>query len=133
MQSVASASGETPRPSLELLGSSRNVRVVALEAATVLTIGRSRGCDVVLDWDREVSRIHAVLVRTKSSWVLIDAGLSRNGTFVNNELRPASCRLRDADLVRIGRTLIVFRARAVRVRRAEPGVNRLARRWLLKD
>ena len=50
-----------------------------------LTVGRSANSDIVLGWDAEVSRLHAQLERVAADWVLVDDGISRNGTFVNGE------------------------------------------------
>jgi hypothetical protein len=51
-----------------------------------LTIGRASGCDVCLHWDAGVSRAHARLERLgESDSMLVDDGLSRNGSIVNGE------------------------------------------------
>jgi len=75
-----------------------------------LTIGRGDGCDLHLYWDHEVSRLHAQLERIGSDWVLIDDGLSRNGTYINGERLQARHRLRDGDVILTGSTTISFRA-----------------------
>ena len=36
-------------------------------------------------WDTEVSRLHAQLEPVGSDWIVVDDGLSRNGTYVNGE------------------------------------------------
>jgi hypothetical protein len=77
-----------------------------------LVIGRVAGNDVVLDWDRQVSRAHAQLERLGTDWALLDDGLSRNGSQVNGERILGRRRLSDGDVVLIGRTTIVFRAPA---------------------
>lgn len=74
------------------------------------TIGRREGSDVCLSWDSEVSRLHAELERLGEDWVIVDDGLSHNGTFVNGERVVARRRLRDGDTIAIGGTQIVFRA-----------------------
>jgi hypothetical protein len=73
-----------------------------------LTVGR-RG-DVRLDWDDEVSRVHAALERLGEEWLISDDGLSRNGTWVNGERVAGRRRLRDGDVITAGRTAIAFRA-----------------------
>jgi hypothetical protein len=78
-------------------------------AAGRIALGREPSNAVCLDWDEEVSGIHAELERLGSGWALIDDGLSRNGTFVNGERITGRRRLRDGDVVRLGRTLIAFR------------------------
>jgi pSer/pThr/pTyr-binding forkhead associated (FHA) protein len=80
-----------------------------------LTIGRSPECDVPLTWDPEVSRLHAELERVKDRWLVVDDGLSSNGTFVGGQRLHGRRRLADADLVRVGATLIAFREPAAAV------------------
>jgi pSer/pThr/pTyr-binding forkhead associated (FHA) protein len=74
------------------------------------TIGRQEACDVALPEDPSVSRVHAVLDRIGDEWTLVDDGSSRNGSFVNGQRVHGRQRLRDGDLVRVGDTLIAFRA-----------------------
>jgi hypothetical protein len=89
-------------------GEDRQV-IVDLDAGPErLTLGR-RG-DVRLDWDDEVSRVHAALERLGEEWLLSDDGLSRNGTWVNGERVSGRRRLRDGDVITAGRTSIAFRA-----------------------
>ena len=88
-------------------GEDRQV-IVELAGRERLTIGR-RG-DVRLDWDDEVSRVHAALERMGDEWLVTDDGLSRNGTWVNGERVTGQRRLRDGDVISAGRTLIAFRA-----------------------
>ena len=54
--------------------------------------------------------MHALLERLHDEWSVVDDGGSRNGSFVNGERLSGRRRLRDADVVRVGRTLIVYRA-----------------------
>jgi len=72
-----------------------------------VTVGRGSSSDIWLDWDSEVSRVHAELGRTGDSWTVADDGLSRNGSYVNGE--RVRGRLLDADVLRIGSTLMTFR------------------------
>jgi FHA domain len=74
------------------------------------TVGRSLGADVCLSWDEDVSRVHADLQRMGDEWVLVDDGLSRNGTFVNGERVEGRQMLHDGDELRFGQTLVSFRA-----------------------
>jgi pSer/pThr/pTyr-binding forkhead associated (FHA) protein len=84
--------------------------IVPLDAQRArLTIGRGEGSDVQVHWDRDASRAHAELERVGGVWTISDDGLSRNGTFVNGERIGSRQRLRDGDVLRIGRTVIVFR------------------------
>jgi FHA domain len=73
-----------------------------------VAIGRRRSSDVPLDWDREVSRVHAALERLGDAWVLSDEGLSHNGSWVNGERVHGRRRLRGGDVVSIGGTLIAY-------------------------
>jgi pSer/pThr/pTyr-binding forkhead associated (FHA) protein len=74
-----------------------------------VTVGRGASSDVWLDWDTEVSRLHAELERIGQDWTVSDDGLSRNGTHVNGERVVGRRRLRDRDMVRFGRTVVAFR------------------------
>jgi len=59
-------------------------RLVGLDPTRApLTVGRGTGADVCLEWDAEVSRVHAELVRVGEDWAVVDDGLSRNGSLVN--------------------------------------------------
>jgi hypothetical protein len=73
-----------------------------------VTIGRGMGADIPLTWDPDVSRVHAELSRLADDWTVIDDGLSRNGTFVNDERVDGRRRLMDGDLLRCGATLLLF-------------------------
>lgn len=78
----------------------------ALEGRTV-TVGRTQGCDVVLDRDTLVSRRHATLSRDGDQYVLTDLG-SSNGTFVNDvEIRQPTP-LHHGDRVLIGQHELLF-------------------------
>jgi pSer/pThr/pTyr-binding forkhead associated (FHA) protein len=65
---------------------------------------------VPLGWDAEVSRVHAQLEPVGRDWVLVDDGLSRNGTFVNGERTAGRRRLRDGDRICFGETVVRFQA-----------------------
>jgi pSer/pThr/pTyr-binding forkhead associated (FHA) protein len=75
-----------------------------------LTLGRRASADLALDWDEEVSRVHAELVRAGGDWTLVDNGLSLNGSFVNGEPVRGQRRLRDGDAIRVGGTVLLFRS-----------------------
>ncbi len=76
------------------------------------SVGRRPTSDLVLDWDDQVSRLHARFERVGDAWVLVDDGLSSNGTFVNGERVSGKRRLNDGDTLRFGTTTITFRAPA---------------------
>jgi hypothetical protein len=73
------------------------------------TVGRGEHNWLALTWDPEASRTHAQLELVGGDWTLVDDGLSRNGSFVNGERVAGRRRLDDGDMLRIGRTSILFR------------------------
>jgi pSer/pThr/pTyr-binding forkhead associated (FHA) protein len=86
-----------------------DLRLAPLDGVERVTIGRGEHNDFVLAGDAEVSRTHAQL-ELIGEWTLVDDGLSRNGSFLNGERIAGRQRLTDGDVIRIGRTSIVFRA-----------------------
>jgi pSer/pThr/pTyr-binding forkhead associated (FHA) protein len=74
------------------------------------TVGRSPEMDLSIDWDPEVSGLHAELQSTGGEWTIVDDGLSTNGTFVNSRRVSGRRRLRDGDRVRIGQTILAYKA-----------------------
>lgn len=76
--------------------------------ARALVIGRSVGCDFVLN-DPTVSRWHAELVRGEDGWLVRDMG-STNGTRVNG-WRIRKALVRPGDVVTLGAQRLVFRRR----------------------
>ena len=74
-----------------------------------LVIGRRSASDLPLPWDDEVSRVHCEVEWIGGEWTVSDAGLSRNGTFVNDRRLTGRRRLRDGDAIRAGSTWLVFR------------------------
>lgn len=81
-------------------------------AADRLTIGRRESNDLPLPWDGQVSRVHAELQWVGADWALGDDGLSRNGSYVNETRVSGRRRLRDGDAIRLGDTVLVYRAAA---------------------
>ena len=77
---------------------------VVLRGARVV-VGRLQACEICLA-DVNVSREHAAFEREGAGWALRDLG-STNGTIVNGE-RITRQRLRDADLIAIGITELVY-------------------------
>ena len=80
-----------------------------LEDVSRLTVGRGQGPDLRLDWDSEVSRVHAELAWVGEHWTLADDGLSRNGSYVNGDRLAGRRRLLDGDVLRFGSTAVLFR------------------------
>jgi hypothetical protein len=84
-------------------------RIVALgDRDAALTLGRRLEAHVSLPWDPEVSRLHAEVECKAGEWILTDDGYSQNGTFVNGLRIHGRRRLRDGDLVRVGRTTLAY-------------------------
>ena len=74
------------------------------------TIGRRSETDLCLAWDTQVSGLHAELHHAGGEWTIVDDGLSTNGTFVDGTRVIGRQRLRDGSRVRVGRTILVYRA-----------------------
>jgi hypothetical protein len=74
------------------------------------TLGRRPEVDLSFPWDGEISGLHAELHHIGGEWTIVDDGLSTNGTFVNDQRISGRQRLRDWDRIRIGRTVLVYRA-----------------------
>jgi pSer/pThr/pTyr-binding forkhead associated (FHA) protein len=83
--------------------------VVVEEGRTELWVGRGESADVRLDWDEEVSGLHAQIEVVRDECTLLDDGLSRNGSFVGEERVDGRRRLRDGDTLRFGRTPVLYR------------------------
>ena len=116
------------RPFLVLRDGDDVQRIVELDATAkpTITLGRSDHADVALVWDGEVSRLHAQLEAAAGEWLVVDDGLSRNGTFVNGQRVAGRRRLADGDSIRVGATVLLFRspnARPQATRRASIGVT----------
>lgn len=73
---------------------------------THLTLGRRPGCDITIAWDHRVSGLHAELRAVGGSWLVVDDGLSTNGTFVNGERIAGRRRLADRDTITLGATIV---------------------------
>jgi hypothetical protein len=78
--------------------------------ADALWVGRGGAADLRLGWDEEVSALHAqVEVVGGDECTLLDDGLSRNGSYVNEERVHGRRHLRDGDTLRFGRTTVRYR------------------------
>ncbi len=89
-------------------------RIVTL-GDEALWIGRRDSVALSLPWDDQISGVHAELEPTGGEWTVVDDGLSRNGSYVNGERVTGRRRLRDRDMLRFGRTVMLYRTPA------EPG------------
>src|SRR3954452_13644402 len=98
------------RPFLVFRGDDREQQILDLDAhGDRVSVGRGLTNDLSLPWDTEVSRLHAELECIAGEWTVSDDGLSRNGTYVNNQRISGRHRLRDGDLIRVGQTSIAYR------------------------
>jgi HD-GYP domain-containing protein (c-di-GMP phosphodiesterase class II) len=78
-------------------------RTVQVSSGQSISLGRLKGCDVVLD-DEAASRRHCTITGRADGCVVADLQ-SANGTFVN-EKRIATVELQRGDKIRIGSTVI---------------------------
>ncbi|MCS7056676.1 MAG: FHA domain-containing protein [Thermoflexales bacterium] len=85
--------------------SSREVRSYAIYSAA--WIGRDPNCLVCADDEFASARHAQVLWRAEDQAWWIEDNLSRNGTFVNGQ-RVMRCRLKDGDVIGIGRLRFKF-------------------------
>lgn len=101
-----------PRRPLPHLGRGRHLvietpdeqRVVTLAKATA-RVGRGMSADVTID-DSTVSRRHALIVHRGQRTMILD-DRSLNGVYVNGR-RVSEAPLRDADVITLGRVVIVY-------------------------
>jgi hypothetical protein len=91
-------------------GTLRLFAVAPADSAASSTIGRRDEADLSLGWDSEVSGLHAELHHLGGEWAIVDDGLSTNGTYVNGQRISGRQRLRDEDRIRVGRTVLAYRA-----------------------
>jgi pSer/pThr/pTyr-binding forkhead associated (FHA) protein len=86
-------------------------RILVLEAAGArVRVGRDPMCELCLDDDERVSRLHAELENVGDGWTLADHGVSRNGSFVNEERVSGQRVLYDGDVLRFGASQLLFRS-----------------------
>lgn len=98
------------RPFLVFRDGAGEQAILAIEpGATELWVGRGESADVRLEWDEEVSALHAQIEVVRDECTLVDDGLSRNGSYVNEERVHGRRHLRDGDTIRFGRTTVLYR------------------------
>jgi len=78
-------------------------RTIVVSSGQSITLGRLKGCDVVVD-DEAASRRHCTITAREDAVVVADLQ-SANGTFVN-EKRISTVELNRGDKIRIGSTVI---------------------------
>lgn len=100
------------RPFLRFHDREGRQQLFFLPADATASVGRQTSSDVVIDWDNQVSRTHARFERSAQAWVVVDDGLSSNGTFVNDELVSGRRQLNDGDSLRFGSTIVTFHSPA---------------------
>lgn len=97
------------RPFLVLRDGAGEQVLLPIEANAELWVGRGGSADVRLEWDEEVSALHAQIEVVRDECTLVDDGLSRNGSFVNEERVHGRRHLRDGDSLRFGQTVVTYR------------------------
>jgi hypothetical protein len=98
------------RPFLVLRDGAGEQRIVVVEeGATELWVGRGEAASLRIEWDEEVSALHAQIEVVGGECTLLDDGLSRNGSFVGEQRVHGRRRLRDGDTLRFGRTRVLYR------------------------
>ncbi len=98
------------RPFLVFRDGDGEQRIVTVEAESEsLWVGRGESAGLRLDWDAEVSALHAEIEVVRDECTLRDDGLSRNGSFVGERRVDGRRRLRDGDTLRFGQTTVLFR------------------------
>jgi len=97
------------RPFLVFRNGAGEQVLLPIEANAELWVGRSGSADVRLEWDEEVSALHAQIEVVRDECTLVDDGLSRNGSFVNEERVHGRRHLRDGDSLRFGQTVVTYR------------------------
>jgi len=115
-------------PSLSLRYEGEWVNGYLLKDGTILTIGRSKSNDVVIE-NRGVSGHHAKIDSLDGRFLLTDLQ-SKNGTFVNDEL-ITSCWLKHGDVITIAKHTLCFDVTASEASAAAPAD--LSERTLIMD
>jgi len=102
---------EAPSPHLIVSAGSEEGREITLPAGAI-KIGRATSRDTwdVSLQDRGISRPHAQIEQREEGFVLTDLG-SANGTRVNGRVIEEPTILRDGDVIELGETTLLFRAR----------------------
>jgi len=90
-------------------GEDRQQIVAIAPGPAELWVGRGDSADVRLGWDEEVSALHAQIAVVRDECTLVDDGLSRNGSYVNEQRVHGRHHLRDGDAIRFGRTTVTYR------------------------
>jgi pSer/pThr/pTyr-binding forkhead associated (FHA) protein len=98
------------RPFLVYRDGDGEQRILVVEEGTAeIWVGRGEAAALRLDWDPEVSALHAQIEVVGGECTLLDDGLSRNGSFVGLERVHGRRRLRDGEVLRFGQTTVLYR------------------------
>jgi hypothetical protein len=98
------------RPFLVLRDGEGVQRIATIEEGTTeIWVGRGEAAGLRIEWDEEVSALHAQIEVVGEECTLLDDGLSRNGSFVGEARVHGRRRLRDGDTLRFGRTRLLYR------------------------
>jgi HD-GYP domain-containing protein (c-di-GMP phosphodiesterase class II) len=95
-------------------------RTVTVDSGQTISLGRLKGCDVVVD-DEAASRRHCTIAAREDACVVSDLQ-SANGTFVN-EKRIVTQELQRGDKIRIGSTVIELTDATTMASAGRPGHN----------
>ncbi len=99
------------RPFLVYRDSDDEQRILVIEEGVAsIWVGRSPSADIELAHDEQVSKLHAQLEVVGAECTLLDDGLSTNGSFVNEERVSGRRLLRDGDVLRFGRSPVLYRS-----------------------
>ena len=99
-------------PTLQIMHGPMAGRLYKLDR-DVTIVGRNPDCDVVLQ-PKSVSRKHAAVSRTGSSFEIKDLGSTR-GTLVNGQKLTEPVELKDGDTLQIGEVQLTFNSRVVQI------------------
>ncbi len=96
------------RISITMMSGPRDGEVIhfpldAEEYEKEITFGRRENCDISLNYDSQVSRLHARILFDGESFWLEDLG-SRNGTFVGEQTVEERVEITPGTLFKLGRT-----------------------------
>lgn len=98
------------RPFLVYRDGAEEQQILVIEQGTLeVWVGRGEAAGLRLDWDSEVSTLHAQIEVVGEECTLLDDGLSRNGSFVGAERVHGRRLLRDGEVLRFGQTTVLYR------------------------
>lgn len=120
MKSLTSISAKTPKTVRPVTRYEYTLKAAVRKTPYVLsktrkfTIGRMTKNDMTLP-QKTTSDVHASVKWLKSSFRLTDEN-STNGTYLNGKRIKETVALADGDKIKIGKYVIVFRAKKIRIK-----------------